>query len=299
MKWQFFQPAWNVIKESFELYAKHDIPTLGAALSYYTVFSLAPLLIIIISAIGVIFGPKAIEGDISRQMQDLLGPQSALMLESIVKAGYKPGHNLIVTAVAIVLLLVGATTVFNQLRNSLNVIWEVKPHAREAVVKFFLSRLFSFGMIGGLIFLLMASLAIHAGLSAFDKELTALIPGKAIILINVINHLAAFALTVLLFGTTYKVMSDAKLTWSSAWLGALFTSILFIAGKYLIGMYLGRSNLADTFGAAASVVMLLAWVFYSSQIFFFGAGFTLALANERGILLHPEIKGKEARDKGL
>src|ERR1035437_9955353 len=130
-----WHPAWKVLKESGQLYVKHDIPTLGAALSYYTVFSLAPMLIIIISAIGVIFGPKAIEGDISRQMQDLLGPQSALLLENIVKAGYKPGHNLVITIFAIVLLLVGATSVFMQLRNSLNVIWDVKPHTREAVIQ--------------------------------------------------------------------------------------------------------------------------------------------------------------------
>ena len=294
LKSSILGPTWNVLKESVQLYVKHDIPTLGAALSYYTVFSLAPMLIIIISAIGMIFGPKAIEGEISDQMQNILGPQSATLVQNIVKAGYKPGHNLVITILAIVLLLVGATTVFMQLRSSLNVIWDVKPHAREAVIQFFLNRLFSFAMIGSLIFLLIVSLAIHAGLSSFEGEISESWPHTPIGLLHGINHLAAFGLTVLLFGITYKFMSDAKLNWTSAWLGALFTSLLFILGKYLIGLYLGRSDLSDTFGAAASVVLLLVWVFYSSQIFFFGAGFTLALATERGILLHPGLVKESA-----
>ena len=276
------------LKTAQYLFIKHDVPTLGAALSYYTIFSLAPLLIIVVSVTGALLGPQVIEGEISNQMQNLLGAQGAGLVENIIEAAYKPGSNLIITIIAVGVLLIGATSVFGQLRTSLNTIWEVREIAKKPVLKFILDRFFSFAMIGCLIFLLLVSLIVHAMLGAFTDFITQLLPGTSVTLVKLINHTLSYILTVFLFAIIYKFMSDAKLKWQSVWLGSLFTALLFSIGKYLIGLYLGKSNLADTYGAAGSVVLILVWVFYSSQIFFFGAEFTRALAIESGVLLDPE-----------
>jgi membrane protein len=273
----------RVLKSSFTLFIRHDVPTLGAALSFYTVFSLAPLLVIVVSITGILLGPQAIEGEISAQMQSVLGTQGANLVENIVKAAYKPGSNLIITIIAIAVLIIGASSVFGQLRSSLNTIWEVKDSAKKPVLKFLFDRIFSLAMIGCLIFLLLVSLIVHAALDAFTNYVTNRLPGASLFLIKLVNHSLAYILTVILFAIIYKYLSDAKLKWQSVWWGALFTALLFTLGKYLIGLYLGQSNLADTYGAAGSVVLILFWVFYSSQIFFFGAEFTRVLAIESNV----------------
>lgn len=283
-KWQHL---WNAFKNSFLLFKRHDTATLGAALSYYTVFSMAPLIIIVISVLGALLGPEAISGEVRRQLQSVVGLYSADLIESILKAAYKPGDNLFVTLIAIVVLIIGATSVFGQLRTSLNTIWDVKPHVKQPVLKFVLSRLFSFAMIGCIAFMLLVSLAVHAGLDAFTDYLNQRLSSGSAFLIGTLNLVFSVVLTMALFMFIYRFMSDAKLRWRSVFWGSLFTTVLFIIGKYLIGFYLTKSNLGDTYGAAGSVVIILVWVFYSSQILFFGAEFTRGIAIESGVKLHP------------
>ena len=277
----------RVFRDSFKLFKNHDTLTLGAALSYYTGFSLVPILIIVISIAGAILGPDAVQGEIKRQLLHIMGPHPAEQLEDIIKAAYRPGQNLIATSVALILLIIGSTSVFIQLRTSLNTIWFVKDKAKQPILKFFIDRLFSFAMIACLIFLLLVSLSIHAGLEALANYLNKHNPNISMVMLEIVDFILTLGLTSVLFAIVYKYMSDAKLKWRSVLPGAVFTALLFALGKYVIGLYLSKSNIADTYGAAASIVIVLAWVFYSSQVLFFGAEFTHALSKEHGKLLDP------------
>jgi membrane protein len=289
---------WHVFKNSFKLFKNHDTLTLGAALSYYTGFSLVPILIIVISVAGALLGPDAVQGEIKRQLLHIMGPEPAGQLENIIKAAYRPGHNMFATAVASILLIIGSTSVFIQLRTSLNTIWCVKESAKQPVLKFFIDRLFSFAMIACLIFLLLVSLSIHAGLAALSNYLNQHNPNISKFTLEVADFILTFSLTSLLFAIVYKYMSDAKIYWKSVLPGAAFTAILFAIGKYLIGLYLSHTNIVDTYGAAASIVLIYTWVFYSSQVLFFGAEFTHALSKEHGKLLDPEAI-KAGADEGI
>ena len=278
----------RVFRDSFKLFKNHDTLTLGAALSYYTGFSLVPILIIVISIAGAILGPDAVQGEIKRQLLHIMGEHPAEQLENIIKAAYRPGHNLFATMVAFVLLIIGSTSVFIQLRTSLVTIWYVKEKAKQPILKFFINRLFSFAMIACLIFLLLVSLSIHTGLEALANYLNRHNPNISMVVLEIFDFILTLCLTSVLFALIYKYMSDAKLKWRSVLPGAVFTSLLFALGKYIIGLYLSKSNIADTYGAAASIVIILAWVFYSSQVLFFGAEFTHALSKEHGKLLDPQ-----------
>ena len=278
---------WGAFRSSFRLFKNHDTLTLGAALSYYMGFSLVPILIIAMSVAGAIFGPMAVQGEVQRQLAHLLGAGPSEQLQEIIKAAYKPGEHTLAATLALIALLVGATTVFGQLRTSLNTIWEVKEQAKKPVMRFLINRLFSFAMIGCLIFLLLISLTIHTGLEALAHFLSKRNPEISADLLNVIDLIFSFVLTGILFSFVYKYMSDAKLKWKSIFPGAFFTAILFALGKYLIGFYLSKADIASTYGAASSIVLILLWVFYSSQILFFGAEFTRALSVEKGVSLDP------------
>ena len=278
----------EVFKSSVKLYMQHDTSTLGAALSYYMVFSIAPVIIIIISLVGAILGPHAVQGEIQDQLQDFLGRAGAVQLENVIKTVYHPGKSLVTTLLATVLLVMGATSVFGQMRTSLNIIWEVKPHAKKPVFKFLLNRVFSFGMIICVAFLLLVSLVFHAALVAFTDFLNAHFSGLSVWMIRIFDHALSVAGATVMFAFVYKYLSDAKLRWSGLWEGAFFTAILFVVGKHFIAMYIGHSGVTSTYGAIGSGVMILAWVYYSSQLVFFGAEFTRALAMHRGYSLDPE-----------
>lgn len=275
------------MRNTVRLFIKHDTPTLGAALAYYTVFSIAPVLIIVISVAGTLFGQDAIEGEVKRALQSYIGSQSAQQVQEMIKSAYKPGENLMFTTIATVILLISATAVFTQLRSSLDLIWDVKPGAKKPIMTFLTSRIFSFAMIACLVFLLMVSLILNTILEAFTNYLRSRVPENLLMMMNWAEYVISWGSTILLFAFIYKFMSDAKLKGRNVWYGAIFTSVLFLAGKSLIGLYLAKSNIADTYGASGSIVVLLLWVFYSSQILFFGAEFTHALAVEQGVLLAP------------
>ena len=277
----------DVLRSTFKLYTKHDTGTLSAALSYYMIFSIAPVIIIVITLVGEFLGPHAAQGEVKDQLQNFLGDQGATQIENLIKAVYNPGKTLITTVIATLFLIVGATTVFNQLRTSLNTLWEVKPQAKKPIVKYILTRVFSFGMIICVALLLLVSLVINAGVSAFSDYLTYYFSGFSIFLLNFFHHALSVVSSMLLFAFVFKFLSDAKLKWSMVWEGAFFTAILFSIGKHLISFYIGTTHVSTKYGAVGSSVMILIWVYYSSQLVFFGAQFTKALAMNRGYSLDP------------
>ena len=282
---------WSALKKSFKGYVKNDTATLGAALSYYTIFSIAPIIIIVLSVLGAILGQSAVQGELQRQLQAVFGNESAGFWQDIVKASYKPGKNIFIAIIAVIVLIAGASSVFSQLRTSLNTIWNIKESAKKPVLKFIIDRLFSFAGIACMAFLMLVSLVFHTGLEALSDYVNARFSVPFLI---VIDAVVSFIITVFLFSLTYKFMSDAKIKWNNVWWGSIFTAILFVIGKYFIGLFLGKSNISGEYGAAGSVVVVLFWVFYSSQIFFFGAEFTRALAAEKGVSLDPAAVKKES-----
>jgi membrane protein len=287
--------GWNVVKNSFLLFQKHDTSTQSAALSYYTIFSIAPMLLIVISLAGIFLGRDAVEGVITSQLSKLISPDSAKAIQSVIKSAYRPGENWLYTALAILLLVLGATAVFGQLRTALNTIWNVKPSAKTRVARFFITKVFSIAMIGALAFLLLVSLVAQSVLMAFTRYLSRYMTDFSVIMIKAVDIIMSLAVTTILFAMIYRYMSDARPKWRTVFAGSLFTTILFSLGKYAIGLYLGQSNFTTTYGASGSIILLIVWVFYSSQIVFFGAEFTRALAIQNGILLDP--KAIESNEK--
>lgn len=285
----------KILKNSVILFKNHDTFSLGAALSYYMVFSITPMLIIVVSVVGMVFGPDAVMGQIKAQAQGFIGSTGAEELQNMVKDTYRPGENIIATIAAVIVLLIGATSIFDQLRTALNTIWDIKPRAQQPWYKFIINRVFSFAMILCLALLMLVSLVLQAALAGFSNILHRWLADFSIVLLNVMEYALSFGITVMLFALVYKFMSDAKLKWRSVWWGALFTGVLFMIGKMLISIYIGQTNVADTYGASGSLVVLLIWVFYSSQILFFGAEFTRALAIERGYKLDPHTQEPDSK----
>ncbi len=289
---------WNSFWNSFRLFRKHDTLTLGAALSYYTGFSLIPIIIIVVSTLGLILGPQAVQQEIRAQLQNFLGAKGAGQLEGIIKVAYLPDKNIIATIAAVILLLIGATSVFSQLHTSLNLIWNVKGNVKQPVARFFIHRLFSVAMIACISFLLLVSFVVHTALAVFSGYLNSHLPHTSVFILSTSEFLISYGFTTMLFALIFKYMSDAQPRWISVWPGALFTAVLFMLGKYLLGIYISNFNVDSNYGSAGAIVLLLTWVFYSSQIIFFGAEFTHALAAEHGILLD-ERAVKAGTDKGM
>ena len=267
-------------------------PSMGAAISYYTVFSLAPLLIIVIAVAGAVFGREAVQGEIVGQLQDLIGREGAIAVQGLIKSASEPAKGLVAGGISIVVLLVGATTVFAELQSALDRIWHVpekeKPSGIWAVLR---ARVLSFGLIMGLAFLLMVSLSISAGISAFGSFASGLMPGWEVLLQG-INMLLAIGITTVLFAMIFKFMPSVEIEWRDVWVGALVTAVLFEFGKFAIGLYLGKSGVNESFAAAGSLVVLLAWVYYAAQIFLLGAEFTKVYSEDNGS--HSGVKAAAA-----
>ncbi|UPT68484.1 MAG: YihY/virulence factor BrkB family protein [Sphingobacteriales bacterium JAD_PAG50586_3] len=299
-RWGVFMntPTGNILKNTFTLFQKHDTSTQSAALSYYTLFSIAPMLLIVISLAGVFLGREAVEGEITNQLSSLISVDSALTIQKVIKSAYKPGENWMYTVVAIVLLLLGATGVFGQFRVALNTIWDVKPSAKKPVAKFFLSKVFSIAMIAALAFLLLVSLVAQSALSAFSGILRQYLSDFSMVLVKIVDIGLTLGVTTLLFAMVYRYMSDARPQWKTVWIGSFATTILFGFGKYAIGLYLGQSSIASTYGASGSIIILILWVYYSSQIVFLGAEFTHAISIQKGIPLDPTAVEKD-KDIGI
>jgi membrane protein len=258
----------------------------GAALAFYTIFSLAPVVIVAIAVAGVVFGRQAAEGEILRQIQSLVGHAGAVTIQTVIQRADRPALGIIASTVGLLTVLLGASGAFLELQDDLNKIWKVKPRSESFWVCAIRKRLLSFGLVVGTGFLLLVSLALSAALAAVGTFMGHLLPIPAFLLESV-NFLLSFAVITLLFAMIFKVLPDTQIAWGDVWIGAAVTSLLFTFGKMLIGLYLGRSSVASAYGAAGSLVIVLVWVYYSAQIALFGAEFTRVYANKRGSRLEP------------
>jgi membrane protein len=277
-----FRTFWNLIRQVAVSWLGDYVPSMGAALAYYTMFSLAPLLLIVISVAGIVFGDDAARGEIQNQLSALMGERGASAVQDLLASVRKPAEGTAATALGLVLLFIGATTVFGELQDSLDRIWRVPERAGAsgwlALVR---ARLLSFGMILAIGFLLMVSLVVSATLATIGRWWSPVF-GEWYALATAINAIGSFLLVAAMFALIYKVMPRVRVDWQDVWIGALFTALLFTVGKALIGLYVGRSGIASAFGAAGSLVVVLLWVYYSAQIFLLGAEFTWVFANVFG-----------------
>jgi membrane protein len=273
---------WALVKDAISAWSDDYAPSMGAALSYYSVFSMAPLLLIVISIAGLVFGEDAARGEVFGQLRGLLGDASASAVESTLQSLSKPSHGVVSAVVGVVVLLVGATSVFGELQDALDRIWRAPARVRATGIWGLLrSRLLSFGMILGIAFLLMVSLVLSAGISALGKWWGGFF-GSWEALLQVVNLLVGYGLTMLVFAMIYKIMPRVDVRWHDVWLGAATTSLLFTVGRFLIGLYIGKSGIASGFGAAGSFAIVFVWVYYSAQIFLLGAEFTWVYATRFG-----------------
>ncbi len=278
----WIQQQWVMTKAAANSWSDDYAPSMGAALSYYTLFSLAPLLIIVIAIAGLVFGQEAAQGAIVVQLRDILGQEGAVAVESLLKSAREPVHGVVATLVGIALLLVGATAVFAELQSALDRIWRVpEPIKESGIWPLLRTRLLSFGLVFGLGFLLIVSLVVSTALDVAGRWWAGWFVGWAEIL-QLANFSVSVGIFTLLFAMIFKTMPRARIPWRDVWTGAAVTAFLFAIGKSVIGLYLSRSSLASGFGAAGSLVVLIAWVYYSAQIFLFGAEYTWIYSNFRG-----------------
>ena len=282
----FLPTTWQLLRKTYSKWNEDHAPALGAALSYYSVFSLAPLLMIVVAIAGLVFGQEAAQGQIVRQIQGLVGEESAKAIQSMIEEARKPGGGIVATLIGTVMLLFGATGVFAQIQESLNIIWKVQATPGEDIWKTLKDRFISLLAVLGTGFLLLISLVISAGVSAAGSVLEHVLPGPEFLL-QIINFTASFAVVTLLFAMIYKLLPDKPISWADVWVGAGMTSLLFEIGKVFIGLYLGKSEVGVAYGAAGSLVVILIWVYYASQVFLFGAEFTAVYAEYRVTRLHP------------
>ena len=286
--------ACAVLGRSAMSWIDHRAGSKGAALAFYTLFSMAPILILAIAAAGYFFGTQAAQGEIIAQIQGLTGRDGAQAIQALLADARDPASGLAATVTAGVLLLVGATSVFVELKASLDEIWGIEPPKGRAVIAFLRTRLYAFGLVLVLAFLLLVSLVLSAALAVVERMAGA---AGSYALLGLLSSTISFATITCLFSVTYKVLPASPLSWRDVWIGAAFTAGLFTLGKHAIGIYLGTGAVASSFGAAGSLIALLLWVYYSAQIFFFGAELTRHYALEFGSLRHAR-DGQDAPPAG-
>jgi membrane protein len=273
--------AWSFLKEVFQEFSNDNALTLGAALAYYTVFSMAPLLVLVIAVAGLVFGRAAAQGEIVAQVQGVLGAAGAETIESMIERASQPASGIVATLISVATMIFGASGVFGQLQGSLNQIWGAETVRRTGVRGQVQRRLLAFSMILGTGFLLLVSLALSAVLAGVHRMLSELFPVLSEFL-PLANFLLSFAIVTALFAMIFKLLPDARIEWRDVLLGAAVTALLFTIGKSLIGIYLGRAGVTSVYGAAGSLVLILLWVYYSSQLLFLGAEFTEVYSRRYG-----------------
>jgi len=285
-KWSWKGIA-EVFKNSFSGFDEDRIMKLSGSLAYYTVFSMGPLLIVIISLCGLFLGKEAIEGKIYSQLTGFVGRDTAEQLEEMIKNASLAGKSKLAAIVGGVTLLIGSTTVFAEIQDSINGIWGLKPKPKRGWVKFLQNRFLSFSVIVGLGFLLLVSLGVSSIIDIFSQYLSNRFPEVTLVLFYILNVIITFCITTLIFGVIFKVLPDANIRWKDVIAGAIATALLFMLGKFGISFYISKSNVGSTYGAAGSLVVLLIWVYYSSLILYFGAEFTKAYAVKYGSAILP------------
>lgn len=284
---RFFKNAWTLLKDSFNGFVDDRCLKLSAALAYYTVFSLAPLLVLVMSVISIFLGQEAIQGQIFSQINGLVGDQAAKQIQDMIKSVELSGKTNTALIFGIVTLLVGATSIFVEIQDSVNMIWRVKAKPKRGWLKLLKDRLLSSSLVVSLGFLLLVSLVINGLVLALSDILTRYIPQIGVLLISGFNFLLSTAVVAVLFGTIFKVLPDAKIGWKDVRWGAFFTALLFMLGRYLIGLYIETTGTSSTYGAAGSLIVILVWIYYTAAILYFGAEFTQAYANHFGIRIEP------------
>jgi len=271
----------RLLKAAFEEWWNDRAMSLGAAIAFFTVFSLAPMLLAAIAVAGLAFGRDAAQGAIVRELGGMIGGNEASALEAMIASASNVGSGIVGTTVGTITFLLLVTGAVVELQDDLNIIWKAKPPEGSGLLNFFRTRLISFTMVLGIGFLLLVSLIVDAGLSALSAYIEPRFSGATLIL-RFLNSLVAFAIAVLLFAMIFKLLPNVDITWGDVWTGSLVTALLFTIGKFLIGSYLGSSNIASSYGAAASIITILLWIYYSSLILLFGAEFTKVYAEHRG-----------------
>jgi membrane protein len=276
----------DLVKATFKDWSEDKAARLAAALAYYTVFSIPPLLIIVLAIVGQFFDRNSMRDQLMAQIGGLIGQQGADFIKGLLESASKPAESTVAAVLGLITLLLGATGVFGELQGALNTIWEVAPKPGRGLLGTMKDRFLSFTMVLGIGFLLMVSLVLSTALAALSNFVAG-DTAQASGLLEILNSLASVLILTVMFALMFKIIPDAEIAWRDVWLGAAFTALLFTIGKYVIGLYLGRSSVASTYGAAGSLVVILIWIYYSAQILFLGAEFTQVYANRYGSRVRP------------
>jgi membrane protein len=273
--------AWSLVRQTLSRWVEDRAPRLGAALAYYTLFALAPLLMIVIAVAGLVFGQAAAEGRIVEQIEDVVGADAARALQAMIASARRPGSGLRATLIGVAVVLLGASGLVTELQDALNFIWRAPPRPRLGVLATVRGRLISLALVVGIGFLFLVSLASSAALAAAARSVGEMLPGQLYVAygLQLLNFVLSVGAVTVLFATIYKFLPDVDIAWSDVWVGAGFTALLFTIGETLVGLYLGVSSVGSPYGAAGSIVVLLVWVYYSAQLLFLGAEFTWVYAH--------------------
>ena len=281
--------VWDLLVETYREWSQDNAPTLGAALAFYTTFSLAPLLIVVIAVVGFIFGRAQVQAEILHRLQEVAGPEGARAVKIMLSAAFRPGSGLPATIIGLAVLLYGATRTFVMLRQALNLMWGVKPNPHVDLKGYLTVQLLSFALVLGIGFLLVLSLLASAGLAAVSRFMGDVLP-LPVFFFQVANLIFSIALLTLLVAIVFKVLPEVEIAWSDVWIGSAITALLFTLGNFILGRYLAKSSISSAYGAASSLAVLLFWVYYSAQILFLGAEFTQVYANKYGSKVQPRAK---------
>ncbi len=279
--------GFSYLKQVFSEFVEDDVLKYSASLAYYTIFSIAPVIIVIISVCGVLFGKEAIQNQLYGQINELVGSSAAVQIQDTIKNIHLTGSNIFATTVGIIVLLIGATGIFGEVQDSLNKIWGLRLKKRKIWWKLIINRLLSFSLIICLGFVMMVSLLLNALVSAFGNFLARYFSEFSVIFIQITDNVLTFVITTFLFSLMFKVLPDAKIKWKDVFIGGFITAVFFTLGKLAIGYYLGSSNIATIYGAAGSVMIVMVWVYYSSIILYLGAEFTKVYAKLYGGKIFP------------
>ena len=276
-----------LFKESFKGFIEDNVLQLSAALSYYTIFSLPPLLIIIIGLSGIFFGADAVKGEIFGQINGLVGNDAALQIQEAIKNVKLSDNSLFAAIIGIIILLIIASGLFAEIQYSINSIWGIKAKPKRSIIKFLFNRLMSFSMVGSLSFLFLVGLITNSIIDILNNRLIIIFPQYPVFLFYIFNMLILFIIITLLFSIIFKTLPDGKISFHDCIIGAFFTAFLFMIGKFAISIYVGSYNIASIYGAAGSLIIILIWVYYSAIILYFGAEFTKVYANVHGQKIIP------------
>jgi len=284
---QFFKQQFQILKNTVMGFTNEDSMKYSASLSYYTVFSIGPILVLMISLAGIFLGEEAIKGKVFAELSGFIGPTAANQIQEVIKNLQLSGKSNMALIISSVTLILGATTVFGDIQNSINKIWHVRPKVKKGWLKLVKDRLLSSSLVIGLGFLLVVTLVINGVILAFTDRLKLYFPDVTVILIDGLNFLLSFGIIFLLFSVIFKVLPDVKISWRTVRSGALFTAVLFVIGRFLIGLYIQNSNTESTYGAASSIVLILLWVYYTAAILYLGAIYTREYATVKDVPIEP------------